>query len=398
MERQRATDRLAPWIRTALHAARARLASTRIWWADVASAAVLLLFGVMGTGPATTEEAWAGSQVVTNLLVIAACVPIALWRWRPLWTFGATGLAVMIYLGLGTPFGPILVAGLVAVYGVASRSTVRQVVAAFAGLLVAAVVAGVARELGGGSWVDVASFVVVLAAPAAVGMAVRVRHQAEEDVRSERAERQVMHERLRMAQEVHDVVGHGLTLISMQAGAALHVLDRHPARARQALEAIRAISKESLEGLRTELDAMRRYDAQPAPRRPAAGPADLRTLVERVRDSGLNVRLEGDAVSADLPPAVETAIYRIVQEALTNVLRHAGPSVAVTVRLQQAPDAVLLDVIDTGPGTNDDAPEGRGIRGMRARAEALGGELQAGPGQTGGFVIHGRIPTVDVTS
>lgn len=212
-------------------------------------------------------------------------------------------------------------------------------------------------------------------------------------MRSERAGRLVMQERLQMAQDVHDVVGHGLTLISLQAGAALHVLDQQPAKARDALEAIRTISKESLDGLRAELDAMRGYDGRPAPRRPPAHPADLGTLIERIRGSGLDVSVEGDAVGADLPREVEIATYRIAQEALTNVLRHAGPSVAVTVRLRHASDAVLLEVIDTGQGNRDGAAEGRGIRGMRARAEALGGELEAGPRQVGGFAVRGRIPS-----
>jgi signal transduction histidine kinase len=169
---------------------------------------------------------------------------------------------------------------------------------------------------------------------------------------------------------------------------ALHVLDRDPEGAREAMEAVRATSRESLENLRAELEALRSPGA--TQRRPAPGLEDLDRLTDRVRAGGVAVRVDIDPDLPALPPAVDAVAYRILQESLTNVLRHAGAA-AARIRVVRQDATLLVDITDTGvrpctPGG------GSGIRGMQAQAEALGGTLHAGPRPAGGFVVAARLP------
>ena len=189
-----------------------------------------------------------------------------------------------------------------------------------------------------------------------------------------------------MAADLHDGVGHGLALIAMQAGAALHVLDRDPAAVRANLEAIRDTSRESLDLLRGQLDRLAGDSA--APRTPTPGLADLAALVDRVRTSGLDVHLE--ITDHAVPDRVARAVYAVVQEGLTNVLRHASASHA-DVSIEVVADDVVTTVTDDGHGLVTGAGEGRGIAGMRARVAELGGSLETGPGPTG-FRLRAAIP------
>jgi signal transduction histidine kinase len=182
----------------------------------------------------------------------------------------------------------------------------------------------------------------------------------------------------------------------MQAGVALHVLDREPAKVKEALEAIRDTSRRSLDGLRAQLQLMREPASDEAPRRPSVGLAGLDVLVDRIRAGGLDVRTDIDptVLGAHLPPDVDVAAYRIVQESLTNVLRHADASRA-SVTIQRRDGAVVLDVEDDGTAAASPGADGSGtgIEGMRARAHALGGTLEAGPRPDGGFAVHASLPT-----
>ncbi|RHW28255.1 sensor histidine kinase [Nocardioides immobilis] len=231
-------------------------------------------------------------------------------------------------------------------------------------------------------WQAIGMLGIVLAAGA---VATATRNRVE--VRAERAERAATEERLRMAQDLHDGVGHGLAVIAMQAGAALHVLDRDPEKARASLEAIRATSKESLEALRSELAAMS-GGAAAATRRPAPGLAELPALLDRVRAAGLRVEVVGDPGA--VPDRLGETAYVVVQEALTNVLRHAGATTA-TVEWTRADDRWVLAVRDDGRG-GAVQDEGMGISGMRARVARLGGSLRAGPRDGGGFEVVAELP------
>jgi signal transduction histidine kinase len=200
------------------------------------------------------------------------------------------------------------------------------------------------------------------------------------------ARRTATEERLRMAQDLHDGVGHGLAVIAMQAGVALHVLDRGTAKARESLLAIRETSRESLDALRAELSRLATDPAALATRAVHDGLDDLPGLVARVRAGGLQVDLRSshDAV----PDHVAEAAYLVVQEALTNVLRHSGATSAA-VDVSSVDDTLLVRVVDDGQG--GDVQDGLGLQGMRTRVERLGGALRVGP-TTGGFEVRATFP------
>ncbi|MGC5330595.1 sensor histidine kinase [Micromonospora sp. DT62] len=212
----------------------------------------------------------------------------------------------------------------------------------------------------------------------------QARVLAAEQGKEEEARRRATEERLRIARELHDVLGHHLSLINVQASAALHRPD--PDRSAQALAAIKQTSKETLRELRTTLGILRREGA--APTGPTPGLDRLYELVTTAGRSGLEIRTELAETRA-LPPEVDLAAYRIVQEALTNVTRHAGAS-AVVIRVRPDRDDVLLEVEDDGVGTA--GQPGNGILGMGERARALGGSLTTGPGVDGGFRVRARLP------
>ena len=212
----------------------------------------------------------------------------------------------------------------------------------------------------------------------------RARALAAEQRTEEEARRRATEERLRIARELHDVLGHHLSLINVQASAALHRPD--PARSEQALTAIKQSSKETLRELRATLGVLRQDGAAPAA--PAPGLNFLDDLVAAAGRSGLEISIEL-AETRPLPPEVDLAAYRIVQEALTNVTRHAAASAAM-VRIRPDRDDVLVEVEDDGSGAPG-AP-GNGILGMGERARALGGSLTAGPRPHGGFLVRARLP------
>ncbi|MQA28066.1 MAG: sensor histidine kinase [Micromonosporaceae bacterium] len=212
----------------------------------------------------------------------------------------------------------------------------------------------------------------------------RARALAAEQRMEEEALRRATEERLRIARELHDVLGHHLSLINVQASAALHRPD--PTRSEQALTAIKQTSKETLRELRTTLGVLRQEGE--APTAPAPGLNRLDELVTTAGQSGLEIRTEL-AETRPLPADVDLAAYRIVQEALTNVTRHAGATTAV-IRVRPDRDDVLVEIEDDGAGAP--GPPGNGILGMDERARALGGSLTTGPGPDGGFRVRARLP------
>jgi signal transduction histidine kinase len=202
-------------------------------------------------------------------------------------------------------------------------------------------------------------------------------------------------ERLRIARELHDVVAYSFATISIQAGVAAHVAEKRPDKVAEALNAIKGISGEALSEMRAILGMLRRAgvdDDHPA----GHGLARLDDLAATTTDAGLATRVTVTGGPRALPPAVEQAAYRIVQEALTNVLRHAGAATAcVSVAYER--DRLLIEIVDDGLGAmagTDDRPPGcgHGIVGMRERAQAFGGDLEAGPRAAGGFRVRASLP------
>jgi len=356
---------------------------------------------------------------------LLALGPAALLAWRawPLVSLGGALLATLAYALLDYPKGPFFVAAIVALVG-AIRSRYRwaawvMVVAAYltyVGFSVSVVmVGGVALRgpspqdaLAVGAWTAVALAVAEAARVRSAHFAEMARARSEAArARSEQSRRQASEERLRIAQELHDVLGHHLSLINMRAGVALHLLDSQATRAdgadgagsdqaREAFTAIKQASAEALREVRAVLATLHPAD-EAAPRSPAPGLADLDPLVEQAREAGLPVNVHLEGTPNTLPAEVDRAAYRIVQEALTNVRRHAGASASAVVTIAWSDRDVTVRVDNDGPlmSTVDDASRsgaGNGIPGMRERATALGGRLTAGPQPGGGFRVEAVLP------
>ncbi|MET0811836.1 MAG: sensor histidine kinase [Microbacterium sp.] len=229
----------------------------------------------------------------------------------------------------------------------------------------------------------------------AIGEGIRARREHGAERRAQFAERRRIaeqQERARMARELHDVLAHSLSQISVQSGVGLHLFDREPERAREALASIRSLSATGLDEVRGVLSFLRSDEAGApvtAPLTPQPQLAELPELVAQRTGLGLTVTLD-DRLGDERPPgAVQTTTYRIAQEALTNVVRHSAATRADVV-LDRREDALLLTVTDDGSGVN--STEGAGIRGMRERAELAGGELTLVPGQPHGTVVTARLP------
>ena len=245
----------------------------------------------------------------------------------------------------------------------------------------------------------------------------RLERRAERaHVAREEARRRASEERLLIARELHDVLAHNISLINVQSGVALHLLDERPEQARPALEAINEASEEALEELHSVLEVLSRGLGEDgahgesgawAPHVPTAGLRDLDGLVRRTRAAGLDVHLAVEGEARSVPAGVDLAALRIVQEALTNVVRHAGGDARATVRLGYAPTELVVQVDDDGNGvdtaygrqaTGSDGPDGRsgrGLAGMRERVNALGGTFAAGPRPGRGFRVRAQFPLRD---
>jgi signal transduction histidine kinase len=234
---------------------------------------------------------------------------------------------------------------------------------------------------------------------------VRVERRAERArVERDDARRRASEERLLIARELHDVLAHDISLINVRSGVALHLLDDQPDQARPALQAINEASEQALGELRSVLDVLSRgidtVDGDDGgawvPTAPTVGLRDLDGLLQRTRAAGLDVRLATEGAARPLPTEVDLAAFRVVQEALTNVIRHAGGGARATVRLAYEPDGLVVQVDDDGRGSTATAPDGegrsRGIAGMRERVHVLGGTFAAGPRPEGGFQVRALLP------
>lgn len=358
------------------------------------SAIAVAAFQVVGSfGAADNQPERRAIDVVAVVLALVGPIFLARRDRWPLAAVAASAAATVVYVASGYPYGPIFVSVGVALFSAVRAGHRRSTWAlAAAGSIGFAAATIVDRRSPGISWLHLALVAGWVAVVLAVAELVRMRDdQAAEQARTEQEEHQRRQgeRRLLLAQELHDVLAHNISLINVQASVTLHLFDERPEAARTALAEIKGASQRALDELRSALDLLRSDDA---PRSPAPRLADLDRLVAGVRASGLDVRLERSEPPNAVPPAVELTAYRIVQEALTNVTRHARAHVA-TVRLGYLrPDGVTVEVTDDGIGASGETRTGNGIDGMRERAAALGGTVEAGPGAAGGFRVAAHLP------
>jgi signal transduction histidine kinase len=311
-------------------------------------------------------------------------------RW-PVVTLAASTVVTTTYLLFGYPYGPIMFAVSVAVYSVARYLPLANAAlpAGIAwGLLLTHLFTHPASAPGAYGLIPASGFVLL---PFAIGVIVRSNRETVQRERAEAMRQRVSDERLRVAQEVHDVVGHGLAAIKMQADIALHLLAKKPEQAEIALQAISRTSTEALDELRATLTVVRSDDSEEGDRLPTPGLDRLEELKVRMTEAGMQVRLDTTGSPRHLPAAVDLAGYRIVQESLTNVLRHSDSKHAV-VRVGYENETVVISVSNP----SDAAPAekaGFGIPGMRERVTSLGGEFSAGLTGDGRFEVRAAIPT-----
>ena len=357
------------------------------------SAAAIGAFQVVGTfGAGENQSDRKDVDAVAVLLLLVGPAALAVRDRYPRAALAATIAATCTYIGFGYPFGPVFVSVAVAFFTVVlageRRSAWALAVVAYAGFFVALELDDHAPgDIGLLHWSLVAGWLVVVLAVPEVLRARRQQLLEQRRASDEERQRRAGEQRLGLAQELHDVLAHSISLINVQASVALHLLEEQPDRARPALTAIKDASHEALRELRTALDVLRHGDAS-APLGPAPTLAELPDLVAGWQAGGLDVRLEAPTTRPALPAAVELAAYRIVQEALTNVTRHAAAR-SVTVRVGYD-DGVHIEVLDDGAGGR--ATPGNGIRGMQERAAAVGGQVEAGPRPGGGFRVAARLP------
>lgn len=379
---------------------------------DLLIALFVTVMQVQGTLSRVAEEPAAAARPLADLgdlgyvLLIVSGAVIVLRRHFPVAVFAVTALASLAYYTLDFPDGPGWLGLFVALYSLTAYGDGRR------SLLIAGVgIAGLAT-----GWLVAASDIEPPAAigwvffrigasvmSAALGESARTRRviavdaleraELAERTREEEARARVDEERLRIAREVHDTVAHAIAIINVQAGVTAHLLDKRPEGTRSALESIERTSSRALREMRSILGVLRDdHDG----RTPHPGLGQIDELVAQGREAGLDIMLECAPATTALPTAVESAAYRILQESITNVIRHVGPT-RVRVGLDYGVDSIGLQVTNEPgstrrTGTPSDPTPGRGIVGMRERCQLLGGHLDAGAIASGGFTVTARLP------
>jgi signal transduction histidine kinase len=379
-------------------------------WADLTRSDVLVAAAVagvqlIGTTAAARHHGNHAIGVGGYLLLVAGPIVLLVRRRYPVEVLGASFGVTLLYWLLGYQRGPIFLSLIVAFFSVVRAgkrvAAIVSLVVGYFSFLFLGYAFGVERAPTLAATAGLAAWLLVLFSAAEFVRSRQERARAAARSQAEEARRRVSEERLRIARELHDVLAHNISLINVQAGSALHLIDEQPERARDALAAIKEVSKETLVELRSVLGVLRQVDER-VPRGPAPTVTRLDDVVSRSASAGLDVSVGIEGKPTRLPASVDLAAYRIVQEALTNVARHAGATSA-KVQLTYGQDDLLVEVDDNGHGVSTDnhsrpttgPGSGNGISGMRERAAALGGTLQAGPNPDGGFRVRAWLPVGD---
>ncbi|MER7107553.1 sensor histidine kinase [Streptomyces sp. NPDC000229] len=381
------------------------------WAADMGVTLTAALFVVIWTVVATARAGYGSEPLASTLiewaLIVVGCGALYFRHRWPVAVAVVTLLVCGTYYPMSEHDGPLVLTFALALYTTAAEGRFVASVA-LAAVTLLAVGLGEIRQAPGNRQIDDTSLVMLagwLISLVAVGRAQRTRiaylHEVEqralaaEREQEARARQSATEERLRIARELHDVLGHSISLINVQAGAVLHRLSKKPApevalpAAQEALEAVKATSKDALRELRATLGVLRQAD-EAAPTAPVSGLDRLGELVGRARSAGLDVSVRTEGAPRPLPPPLDLAAYRIVQESLTNVTRHARAH-AAAITLSWADDELRLRIEDDGEGSPDEHAPGSGIRGMAERARALGGDLTA-RNTADGFRVTARLP------
>ncbi|MBU4556303.1 MAG: sensor histidine kinase [Actinobacteria bacterium] len=396
---------------------KARLAALDPLWVDIAGAialAVLVCLQIYGfthlrQPPPGMEEAARlirqrperSAGLLAYVLAASAFLPLAFRRSVPWLALSLSAVAALAYQLLPMPPAFVTLGPMIALYTLATHSSKRRT--GLVALLVAGIVLAVPVSAFSGDvrWVaDSVSTFVLLAAAALLGEAERNRRQYiaqveqraadAERTREEEALRRVDEERIRIAREVHDIVAHSLSIVTVQAGAASALMQNDPARASESIDHVRNTAKSALAELRSMLDVLRTGDGE-APLTPTADLTRIETLLSPVREAGLEVELQTAGDLASVPAYASVSAYRIVQEALTNVVRHAKATSA-QLSIEVLPDSLHIHIEDNGTFRSDLLTGGHGLEGMRERVEALSGTFELGTGTQGGLAVDTTIP------
>ena len=379
--------------------------SPRFWstldWAFVAALAGSAAYQLATHPPA--EEGW-GPRWAVALFLAVTIVPLA-WRRRlpfVVVTVVVLGATVQSFTVGDWPSFQVFVALVAALYSVAAVGDRRRALAAAAVTSAALAATQIAQVVEGAPLSDVPGPWVLLAAVWIGGRALRRRRLVADRLadyaleldrrREEEARLAVAEERSRIARELHDVVAHAISVIVVQAQAAQRVLEGEQESARESLTAIEDTGRNALVEMRRLLEMLRNADEDSA-LTPQPSLAQLDALVNPVRESGLEVDLRVEGEPRPLAPGVDLSAFRIVQEALTNALKHAGPARA-RVTISYRPNDVELEIVDDGRGAETDEPAtGHGLIGMRERAAIVGGAVEAGSANGSGYAVRALLPT-----
>ncbi|MGW4434660.1 sensor histidine kinase [Streptomyces sp. NPDC004596] len=344
------------------------------------------------------------------VLMTLAAAALVLRRRFPKGVLAVTGTASLVESLTGDPRAPVAMAAVVALYTVAAttdRTTTWRVgLLTMTVLTAAAMLAGpmpwyAQENLGLLAWTGIgATAGDAVRSRRAVVQAIRERAERAERTREEEARRRVAEERLRIARDLHDVVAHHIALVNVQAGVAAHVMDRRPDQAKEALAHVREASRSALDELRATVGLLRQSGDPEAPTEPAPGLSRLDELAGTFRSAGLPVEVARTDHGTELPAAVDLAAYRCIQEALTNVRKHAGAEARAEVSVVRVGGSIEVTVVDDGAGTGGAPGDGggHGLLGMRERVTAVGGTLTTGPRYGGGFRVHAILPVTTRTT
>ncbi|MEU1662496.1 sensor histidine kinase [Streptomyces sparsogenes] len=387
------------------------------WWREGAVTATAFVLCLLGGVVQDDGSTLSPPPAAAYFIAVASCAVLPVRHRAPLAAMAATTASGVLVPALGLLLSPLIVApAVITAYSLTAR-TRRHAASAVALTSVALLVASTPL-FGALSWKDASRVGAVAAFPLVAGVlghsaqnrraylaAMEERARRAEESRDSEARRRVAEERVRIARELHDLVAHQITLANAQATVAAHLFDARPEQTRKSLNELVETTGAALDELRATVGLLRQSGDAAAPAEPAPGLSRLPALLESFRRAGLEVSVHQEGTARPLPPGVDLTAYRIVQEALTNVTKHAGTNSA-RVRLAWNRDRVTITVADDGEdartapsastaqgvSTAPDRPPGYGLIGMRERATAVGGHLSAGRRPEGGFLVSTQLP------